>query len=114
MGVPRDSLWWLAAPIAVWTVHFGGVYGLLALGCPRLAGGVVHGGVVGLTLVALVGLLALGARGGRRYLHGRQLGEDKVVWRYRFLGLVTMLVSAVGALGVVYGAASVGLVGGCP
>jgi hypothetical protein len=111
--VPSDSLWWLVAPVAVWTAHFGGVYGLVALGCPRLAEGLVHGGVAGVTLAAMGALFALGWRGWRRHARGAQLGEDLAASRYRFLGLVTAMLSATGALGVLYEAASVALVGGC-
>jgi hypothetical protein len=109
LTVPGDSLWWLVAPIAVWTVHFGGVYGLVALGCPRWAEGAVHMGVAGVTVVALGLLGALIGRGVRRYVHGKRTGAGSRT----FLALVVALISGAGLLGVLYDAASVVLVGGC-
>ena len=119
MAVPderRDSLWWPLAPIAVWTAHFGSSYGLIAIGCPRVSSGWVSVGFAVATVLALVPLGLLASRGWRRYqrVAGEAPDQGTPEARHRFLSLLTLLLAALGASGVVYDVVGIALVGGCP
>jgi len=116
----RQSLWAVAVPPTIWTVHFLMSYIGAALWC----GGGGRGGSPGqraigfgvLTAAALIGIGVAGWRGWLKYQHGgavpshhRDTPED----RRRFLGLATALLAGLSGTALIYVALAVIMLRGC-
>lgn len=107
--VRRDSLWWLAASPAIWCVHLVVCYAAAAIWCAKSGRDAsleeIRWLIVGVTVAALGGIAAIGWRGHRRHRVGvdpRTHAHDTPEDRHRFLGLATILLSGLAALGVVF------------
>ncbi|WAC27180.1 hypothetical protein [Ancylobacter sp. SL191] len=106
----KANLWTLILPPTVWAVHFTFSYVAAAVACARDPQTDLNGVqiAVGLaTLVALAAILLSGWQAVRHWGFGSDLpphdqatDED----RQRFLGLSTLLVSALSAIAVVFAA----------
>jgi integral membrane sensor domain MASE1 len=105
-----ESLWWLAAPPAIWLLHFFGCYVSAALWCEKIAGRTSEAGTLRwiglvLTVVALAGLALLARRGYRRFRadpEAPSLESDTAESRHRFLGFAELLLCMMSMFGVVY------------
>lgn len=101
-----ESLWWLAAPPAIWTAHFLAVYITISLVCTvRHELTWVRWAIAGYTLVAAAGVVATGLRGLNRHTfdgsaapHDFDTPED----RHQFLGLATLLLSGLALVGILF------------
>lgn len=117
----HESLWWLALSPALWAAHLLLAYGTAAIWCAKVAGrggdlGGARAAIWGYTGAALVGIGLVGARGLRRHrLRGGVLPHDYDTPgdRSRFLGLATLLLSALSAVAVGYAGLALGLSGSC-
>ncbi|WP_052773032.1 hypothetical protein [Luteimonas sp. FCS-9] len=114
----RLGLTRMAAPLAVWALHFVAVYSLQGLACARGLGRAPVAGLEAvtwalwaLTLLALLGI-AWSGRAAWRARHAaaaaRPAGD-----RRHFLPLLTALVALVAAIGVVFTALPVALLPTC-
>jgi hypothetical protein len=105
-----ESLWWLAVSPSIWLVHFIACYATVALWCakavPREGGlGAARTAVVVYTIVALVGVIGIGARSYRRHRFGASSvphDADTPQDRHRFLGLAGFLLSVLSAVALGY------------
>jgi hypothetical protein len=99
-------LWLLAAAPAIWMLHFLLSYITAAIWCARFAGqtGSLDGVLDAIscyTLLALVGIALIGWSGMRRHRHivaTEAHDSDTPEDRHRFLGLATLLLSALSAV----------------
>lgn len=106
----RQSLWLLAASPTIWVGHFLASYITAAIWCAKVAGRVgplaeARLAVAAYTVVALLGIGAVGLVGWRRHRLGRATVPhdfDTPEDRHRFLGFATLLLSGLSALAVVY------------
>lgn len=106
----QESLWWMIVSPAIWTAHFLLSYGTVAIWCSRFApeDGSLGGTRVALavyTLVALVGVGLAGRDAWRRHrLGGGSVPHDADthIDRHRFLGLASVLLSALSAVAIIY------------
>ena len=92
---------WLAAAPVIWAVHFLLCYGVAAVYCAKVGGslGVARAAIAIFTAAALAAL-ALVAWGARRRAD-------------RFVGRLTLLVSGLAAIAVVYEALAAVFIGSC-
>lgn len=114
----RLGLTRMAAPLAVWALHFVIVYSLQGLACARGLGRTPVAGLEamtwalwGVTLLALLGI----AWSGRVAWRARQAAAPTRPPgdRRHFLPLLTVLVALVAAIGVVFTALPVALLPTC-
>ena len=117
----NESLWILTASPIIWTAHFLLSYITAAIWCEKVAG---YGGPLGTvrviiavyTAIALIGIGVFLWRGYRMYCHGRGTvppDRDLPESRHRFLGLATLLLSALSAVAVLYEALAAVFMGRC-
>lgn len=108
----RESLWWLVVAPTAWAAHFLASYATFAVWCAKVAGregalGGARWAVAAYTVLAL-GVIAFMARHGlRRHTFGTATVPhdfDSPGDRHRFLGLATVLLSGLSAVGVIYAA----------
>ena len=115
-----QSLWLLVVAPTIWAGHFLASYLTAAVWCAKAGRGAELSGVrvavAAFTASALAGILFVGWRGLRRHRlgsvpapHDLDTPED----RHRFLGLATLLLSAVSAVAVLYGAMPALVFGAC-
>lgn len=104
-----DSLWWLAASPAIWALHLVVCYASTAIWCARAGRDASLDGIRWLfliaTAVALAGIAAVGVRGARRWRTGpppHTQAHDTPEDRHRFLGVATLLLSGLAAVGVIF------------
>jgi hypothetical protein len=118
----RDtSLWWLAAPPAIWALHFLLSYATAAVWCAKHAGpGGAAGGaqlaIGAYTLVALAGVTLVGVRGLRHHRHGDSPpphDADTREDRHRFLGYAGALLAGLSTIAILYELAAVLLIESC-
>lgn len=110
-----EGLWWLAAPVLVWTAHFGAAYALVSVGCAHLAAGTVELGLAAATALTLLALGWLAWRGWQGWREVADAPEPATpAARHRFISLATFLLSSLAAIGVLFEVAGIALVGGCP
>lgn len=106
------SLWLLTVAPAIWAAHLLLCYITAAVWCAKF---VEPGGALGgvrtaigwYTVVALAGIGGVGWEGLRRHRHGAEATThdlDSAEDRHRFVGFATLLLSGLGALGVLYAA----------
>jgi hypothetical protein len=118
----HQSLWLLTISPALWATHFMVSYIAGALWCGRTAEGLnspfpMQAAIASFGAIALAGIVVVGLKGWRMHTYGgasepphdRDTPED----RHRFLGLSTVLLSALSALATVYVALSALLVRSC-
>jgi hypothetical protein len=106
----RESLWMLTISPLIWAAHFVLSYIGAAIWCGNLedrrgALGPANSAIVGLSIVALIGISITGWRGWRRHKYGggeKPYDKDTAEDRHRFLGYATVLLSALSAVAVVY------------
>jgi hypothetical protein len=116
-----ESLWWLAASPSIWFAHFLASYATVALWCAKAvprdgALGAALTAVVIYTLVALIAVLAIAARSYRRHRFAGSRAPhdaDTPEGRHRFLGLASLLLSALSALAIVFVALPFIFIGTC-
>lgn len=106
----RESLWMLILGPALWAVHFMFCYGLTAVYCARWTGREgsllpVRWAIAAATLIALLGIAAVGWAAYRRHSYGSAAlphdfptAED----RHRFLGFSTLLLCLLSAVATIY------------
>lgn len=121
----RQRLWLIAVPPTLWLAHFLASYLTAALWCAKVADGTGSLGparwaIAGYTAAALVGIALVGWAGLRRWRLAsspdparRQTDRDLPGDRHRFLGFATLLLAALAAVAVVYGAMPAALIGSC-
>jgi hypothetical protein len=113
------SLWILAASPVLWSVHFLASYMVAAALCGRLGDGTiepVRTAILLFTLVALAGIAAVGwvAYGWQRAASGPAPHDaDTPEDRRGFMGMATLLLSGLSAVGVIYSALTVAFIGTC-
>jgi hypothetical protein len=105
----RYDLWLLVLAPALWAAHFIASYAVAAIWCGRFAGAfeTVRATIVVFTVVALAGIVLVGAIGLRRHRLGSAPlphDDDTPEDRHRFLGFATLLLSALSAVAVIYAA----------
>lgn len=64
-----------ALPVVVWSAHFMIIYGFTAFACARQLATAVPWVIVAASLLAVVGLVALGVPAGRRAMRAFQLPD---------------------------------------
>jgi hypothetical protein len=116
----HESLWVLVAPLGIWAVHFVLSYGTAAIWCAKYVGpdgslAFARGAIAAYTVLALAAVAVVGWRGFRRQTatgaSSRTL--DAPLDRHRFLGFVTVLLSCLSALAILYAALVVVIIGSC-
>jgi hypothetical protein len=117
----RQTPWLIAAPPVLWALHFMACYVTGALWCGAAADPAAPFGSLGAlvwiyTAVALAGIGVVGTVGWRQHRHGS--GEpphdaDTPEDRHRFIGLATLLLSALSAVAVAYAALVVVFIQDC-
>ena len=108
----RHSLWLLTAGPAIWAAHLLLSYITAAVWCAKFApaGAPLDGvetAIAWYTAAALAGIAFVGWEGLRRHRHGTEATThdlDTREDRYRFIGFATLLLSGLGAVGVIYAA----------
>lgn len=113
------SLWILAASPALWSAHFLACYTVAAVWCGRLGNGTfgpVRTAFIVFTLIALAGILAVGVVGYGWHRaaagstpHDADTAED----RRGFMGMATLLLSGLSAVGVIYSVLTIVFIGTC-
>jgi len=106
----RESLWWLVVSPTTWAAHFLASYATAAVWCAKVAGreGPLDGArwaIAAYTVVALAIIAWMLRHGLRRHHLGTATVPhdfDSPGDRHRFLGLATVLLSGLSAVGVVY------------
>jgi hypothetical protein len=103
------SLWILAASPVLWSLHFLLCYAFVAIWCGRLGDGSaapVRVVIAVLTIVALAGIVAIGAiaYGWHRAARGTPHDADTPEDRRGFMGMATLLLSGLSGVGVIYSA----------
>jgi hypothetical protein len=117
----RQSLWLLTVSPAIWAAHFLASYIGAAVWCglagSRAAGlGGLRTVVLATAVLALGGIAITGWTGWRKHRHNGYEpphDEDTPEDRHRFLGLATVLLSALSAIATVYVAAATLLIEDC-
>lgn len=126
----RDTLWILTYSPTIWAAHFLLCYLTAAIWCAKVAGplgplGGARTAMAVYTVLALVGIGLTWRRGYRRHKGGppgstytlgyahEPHGVDTPRDRYAFLGLATVLLSALSAVAVVYVALAAVFIGTC-
>jgi hypothetical protein len=113
------SLWMLAASPALWALHFLACYGFAALWCGRFGDDSftpVRAVFAFLTVTALVGISGIGVIGyawHRAANDGAPHDADTPGDRRAFMGLSTLLLSALSAVGVIYSALAAVFIASC-
>jgi hypothetical protein len=116
----RERLWILAAPPALWALHFLLSYATAAVWCAKVVG--LEGSLlpvriaVGVyTAVALGAVFVIGAYALRhqRIGAGTARDEDSAASRHRFLAHATLLLSGLSAIAILYAALAVVFIGDC-
>jgi hypothetical protein len=119
-ALDKGSLWLLTIAPTIWAAHLLLSYTTAAVWCARFAGasgalGDVRTAVLWYTIVALVGIAAVGVEGFRRHRYPtadhRAAGAETTTHdldspedRHRFLGFATLLLAGLSAVAVVYAA----------
>jgi hypothetical protein len=119
----HESLWLIAAPLGIWALHLVLAYSTAAVWCAKavdrsgpLAAARIAIGVY--SAVALLAVFWLGWRGWRRHRLGEKpatppYDRDTREDRYRFLGYVTVLLSGLAAIAIVYETAVIVFIRSC-
>jgi hypothetical protein len=118
----KGSLWLLTIAPTIWALHLLLSYITAAIWCARFASpsgtlSNVRTAIVWYTVVALVGIVAVGVEGFRRHRYptpGHQAGGTEATThdldspedRHRFLGFATLLLAGLSAVAVGYAAAA--------
>jgi hypothetical protein len=106
----HQSLWLLAIPPAIWSLHFMVCYIFAAVWCGVVAGPfgeflTARIAIAAFTAAALAAIAVVGAIGFRRHRLGAATlphDDDTPEDRHRFLGFSTFLLSGLSAVAVVY------------
>lgn len=106
----RESLWWLIISPTTWALHFLVSYATAAVWCAKVAGrtGSLEGArwAIAIYTVLALGIVVFMFRHGfRRHTFGTATVPhdfDTPGDRHRFLGLATVLLSGLSAVGIVY------------
>lgn len=117
----HQSLWLLIFSPSVWAVHFLLSYIGSVIWCGKVAGREGHiepirVGIIGLGVLALIGIGLIGRLGWLRYTHGgteARHHQDTAEDRHRFLGFATVLLSGLSAVATIYVALSSVFVRNC-
>lgn len=117
----RQRVWIIPAPMVVWGLHFMACYITAALWCGMVAGplGGLSSARLAIVLYTVAALAAIGGFGwvgyrAHRYDGGEAPHEaDTSMDRHRFIGLATLLLSGLGAVGVIYAALTVVFIETC-
>jgi hypothetical protein len=117
----HESLWWLAASPLIWAAHFLLCYVTAAVWCAKLASAgaslsTVRVAMVIYTVMALLGVCAIGWRGFRRHRLARAPlphDADTAKDRHRFLGFATMLLSGLSFIAICYAALPAAFIRSC-
>lgn len=117
----RETLWLLPAAPTVWALHFMASYVTAAIWCGKVVGpagslGTARSAIAVYTVVALVGIAAIGYTGLRRHRprsatppHDDDTPED----RHRFIGYSAFLLAGISAIAVCYAAIAIVFIEGC-
>ena len=116
-----ENLWLIAASPAIWAVHFLLAYGTAAVWCAKFAGAdgsltTARIAIAIYTAVALAAIGWIGWRGHRRHRLGSASAphdRDTPADRHRFLGYVTLLLSGLSAIAILYEALAIAFIGSC-
>jgi hypothetical protein len=114
-ALDKGSLWLLTIAPTIWAVHLLLSYITAAIWCARFAQqgalGSVRTAVAWYTVLALIGIVAVGVEGARRHHYpGTEESEatthdlDSPEDRHRFLGFATLLLAGLSAVAVLYAA----------
>ena len=106
----KESLWWLITAPCIWAAHFLLCYITVALWCEKVAAesGALQTArllAVGYTLLALLGIAAVGVDAFRRHQYGNSSPPhdyDTPEDRHRFLGFAGLLLAIVSAIAVAF------------
>lgn len=106
----NQSLWMLVISPAIWSIHFLACYITAAVWCAKFAGprGSLTGvriAIAGYTILALVGIAAIGWWGYCRHRNGPATVPhdfDTPEDRQRFIGFATLLLSALSAVATLF------------
>lgn len=117
----HESLWVIAAPLGIWALHFVLAYSTAAVWCGKVVGrsGPLAAARIAIgvySAVALVAVLWLAGRSWRRHrLGGKSAPHDQDTRedRYRFLGHVTLLLSGLSAIAIVFETAVIVFIRSC-
>jgi hypothetical protein len=113
------SLWILAASPALWAAHFLASYTVAAVWCGRLGDGSfgpVRAAILVFTLVALAAIAAIGVVAyswHRTASTPTPHDRDTLADRRAFMGVATLLLSGLSAVGIIYSALTVVFIGTC-
>jgi hypothetical protein len=117
----RQSLWLLTVAPTIWAAHFLLSYIGAAIWCGKIversdAVSPVRAAILGLAVVALVGIGFTGWLGWRKHSHGDEQpphDKDTPEDRHRFLGFATVLLSGLSALATIFVAISTLFISNC-
>ena len=117
----HESLWRLTAAPLLWALHFLLTYCTAAIWCEKFIGrdgqlGNVRGAIAVYTVVALLGIVAVGWQGFQRHsFTGSTLPHDfdSPVDRHRFLGFATLLLAGLSAIATIYVAMTAVFIDSC-
>jgi hypothetical protein len=111
-SLDKGSLWLLTIAPTLWAVHLLLCYVTAAIWCAKfvpISGSLdgVRTAISWYTVVALLGIVAVGWEGFRRHSYGTEATThdlDTPEDRHRFLGFATLLLSGLSAVAVLYAA----------
>lgn len=122
----NESLWLLTVPPAIWAAHFMLSYLTAAIWCAKAEpGGSILGVRWAIAVYTLLAIAAMGGVGWRGYRNARSGGlgggedwgpphdADSPESRRRFLGVGTLLLSALGLVAILYAALVAVFIGNC-
>jgi hypothetical protein len=117
----RQSLWLLTVSPTIWAAHFLASYISAAIWCGNVADrevglGTLRVAIIGLAIIALIGIAFTGSRGWRKRTYGGgepPYNKDTAEDRHRFLGLATVLLSGRSAIATIYSALATLFIGSC-
>ncbi len=120
-GETTPSLTRMAAPLALWALHFVAVYSLQGLACARQLWRTPVAGLEAttwalwlLTLLALAAIAVPGARALQAWRRARQAADGRAgSERMRFLWALTALAALLAAIAVVFTAIPIALLPTC-
>lgn len=117
----NERLWLLAASPLIWAAHFLASYCTAAIWCARFVGpdkalSSARLAIAVYTILALIGVAIIGWHGFKRDgFGGSHLRHDidSPLDRHRFLGFMTLLLSGLSAVAVIYTALAAVFIGSC-
>jgi hypothetical protein len=122
----EDSLWWVAAAPGVWAAHFTLSYATAAVWCAKQGSAAPLSGarvaIAVFTVVGLVAVAVVGARGIRNYHHRHdgpgqpakpRTDVDTSLARHQFLGFTLLSLAGLSAVAIVFQALAAVFIGSC-